>query len=174
MLTSLRNPMTSFEVADPRQLRRTRSRCLQESYTARDNGAHRSKDATRDQGHSRYAIRQGERRGRTGHRDLKVVTDNRRLLIELKASENAQLAIRDALGQLLEYAYFDPGKRKDEHALFIISRGASTAESQNYLDYIPSRFGLDVTYLQYKLGSNHLDLPEPSVSKEKPHAESVS
>jgi hypothetical protein len=108
------------------------------------------------------------------HRDLKVVTDNRRLLIELKASENAQLAIRDALGQLLEYAYFDPGKRKDEHALFIISRGASTAESQNYLDYIPSRFGLDVTYLQYKLGSNHLDLPEPSVSKEKPHAESVS
>lgn len=90
-------------------------------------------------------------------RDIILTTANRRVLIEIKASQDARQAIRDAFGQLLDYAYFDTGLRK-MYELFIVGRGAKTPETQIYLDRLRRRFGLEVNYRQYKIGSYHLVL----------------
>jgi len=90
-------------------------------------------------------------------RDIILTTSNRRVLIEIKASQDARQAIRDAFGQLLDYAYFDTGLRK-MYELFIVGRGALTLETQSYLDRLRNRFGLEVNYRQYKIGSYSLPL----------------
>ena len=90
-------------------------------------------------------------------RDLILITSNRRVLIEIKASKDARQAIRDAFGQLLDYAYFDTGIR-DTSELFIVGRGAPTRETRSYLDHLRNRFSLEVNYRQYKIGSHKLVL----------------
>jgi hypothetical protein len=90
-------------------------------------------------------------------RDIIVTTANRRVLIEIKASQDARQAIRDAFGQLLDYAYFDTGLRK-MYELFIVGRGAPTKGTQSYLDRLRNRFGLEINYRQYKIGSHRLVL----------------
>jgi hypothetical protein len=88
-------------------------------------------------------------------RDLILTTANRRVLIEIKASQNARQSVRDALGQLLDYAHFNTADR-EKYELFIIGRGASTTETQGYLDHFHNRFGLEINYRQYKIGSHRL------------------
>jgi hypothetical protein len=90
-------------------------------------------------------------------RDLIVTTANRRVLIEIKASEDARQSIRDAFGQLLDYAYFDAGDRKNTE-LFIVGRGAPTRPTRAYLDQLRDLFGLEVNYRQYKIGSHRMVL----------------
>jgi hypothetical protein len=89
-------------------------------------------------------------------RDLTLTTPNRRALIEIKASQDARQAIRDAFGQLLEYAYFDTARQNSE--LFIIGRGIPTPETRSYLSHLRKRFGLEINYRQYKIGSHRLTL----------------
>jgi hypothetical protein len=93
------------------------------------------------------------------HRDLKLRTEHQCVLIEIKAAKDARLAIREAFGQLLEYAYFDPLNREKGDHLFIVGRGAPAHEVQQYLDYLRNRFGLEITYLSYHIGTNQLDFP---------------
>jgi hypothetical protein len=90
-------------------------------------------------------------------RDLMLTTANRRVLIEIKASEDARRAIRDAFGQLLDYAYFDSADRGNSE-LFIVGGGAPTRQTQGYLDHLRTRFGLEIGYRQYKIGSHRLAL----------------
>jgi len=90
-------------------------------------------------------------------RDLILTTTNRRVLIEIKASQDARQAIRDAFGQLLDYAHFDTQLQK-AYELFIVGRGIPTSETQSYLDRLRNRFGLKINYRQYKIGSHQLVL----------------
>jgi len=90
-------------------------------------------------------------------RDLVLTTANRRALLEIKASQDARQAIRDAFGQVLDYAYFNTRLRKNSE-LFIIGRGAPTPETQGYLSHLRKRFGLMVNYRHYKIGSHRLAL----------------
>ena len=81
----------------------------------------------------------------SNYRDLKLTTPHRRALIEIKANEDARLAIREAFGQLLEYAYFDPADRDNGDQLYIVGQGPMTPEAEDFLSHISSRFGLNVT-----------------------------
>ena len=74
-----------------------------------------------------------------------LTTPHRRALIEIKANEDARLAIREAFGQLLEYAYFDPADRDNGDQLYIVGQGPMTPEAEDFLSHISSRFGLNVT-----------------------------
>lgn len=90
-------------------------------------------------------------------RDIILTAPNRRVLIEIKASQDARQAIRDAFGQLLDYAHFETELQK-EYELFIVGRGTPTSETQSYLDRLRNRFGLKINYRQYKIGSYQLVL----------------
>jgi hypothetical protein len=85
------------------------------------------------------------------------VTGKRELLIEVKADTVARRAIRDALGQLLFYAYRD-GKPRVAPELVVIGRGALQPEDERFLATLRRQFGLDVTYRRYLRGSRKLSI----------------
>jgi len=85
------------------------------------------------------------------------VSGKRHILIEVKADTVARRAIRDALGQLLFYDYRD-GRPADEPELIVVGQGPVTDGDQKLLDTLKARFGLDVGYRQYRVGSLDLNL----------------
>jgi hypothetical protein len=83
--------------------------------------------------------------------DLRVTVNGRRILMEIKSATRARLAVRHALGQLLEYAFFEqPATNVD---LVIVGQGPLTIAENGYLRQLRKRFGLPIRYKQYLLGS---------------------
>jgi hypothetical protein len=66
---------------------------------------------------------------------------------EIKTSYSVRLCIREALAQLLEYAYYP--KRHNASKLVVISPNAVTKESRSYLEHLRHRFGIPVYYQRY-------------------------
>jgi hypothetical protein len=88
--------------------------------------------------------------------DLTVTTAKGRMLFELKATTSARQAIRLALGQLLDYAFFhDVGR---ELQLVIVGQGPGTAATDRYLAYLTKQFKLPIRYRQYVLSSRSFEL----------------
>jgi len=74
---------------------------------------------------------------------------------EIKTSYSIRLNIRQALGQLLEYAYYPQPKTVKK--LIIVSDQALTPESKDYLDSLRQRFRLPVYYQRYDPAKQLLD-----------------
>ena len=89
--------------------------------------------------------------------DLKVVTPSRLVLIEIKSSSDARTAIRHALGQLLEYAYFENLQLR-EPELVIVARGVKSKRVDHYLGFLQRKFHLFVKYKRYELGTHRFNL----------------
>jgi serine/threonine-protein kinase len=83
--------------------------------------------------------------------DLTVTTSNRRVLLEIKSDPTARSAIRAALGQLLDYAYF-ARRFSEKMELVIVGQGASTPESDAYLRHLTETFRIPIRYQQFQLG----------------------
>ncbi|HWP91335.1 MAG TPA: hypothetical protein VNN20_03940 [Thermodesulfobacteriota bacterium] len=66
---------------------------------------------------------------------------------EIKTSYSVRLCIRDALAQLIEYAYF-PRENKAKK-LIIVSPNLVTPEAQSYLKWLRERFSIPVYYQRY-------------------------
>jgi hypothetical protein len=84
--------------------------------------------------------------------DLMVQTPERTILIEVKTDATAREAIRAALGQILEYAYFNSAHRLKEPELVIIAPAPMTTDVHAYLALLRERFALNIRYLQFTLG----------------------
>lgn len=84
--------------------------------------------------------------------DITVTTATTRTLIELKSDPDARLAIRKAMGQILEYAYFRPTNGNRMPRLVIVAPGQMTPDVANYLAALRKKFGLVLTYCSYSLG----------------------
>jgi hypothetical protein len=83
-----------------------------------------------------------------GHVDIRVEDPRLRAFIEVKATTDPRLAIREALGQLLEYALFGAATSAELPRLVVAAPGASTPTVAEYLQSLRSRFGLVVDYVQ--------------------------
>jgi hypothetical protein len=81
--------------------------------------------------------------------DLTVSDGKRRLFIEIKTDVVAKRAIREALGQILEYAYFRSKWPHPNVEMFIIAPGQASAEVSAYLGILRSKFGVPITYCQF-------------------------
>lgn len=73
--------------------------------------------------------------------------DNKFIFFEIKTSYSTQLSIREALGQLLEYAYFS--KAANAKKLVIVSPNIITTETESYLKHLRERRNLPICYRQY-------------------------
>lgn len=73
---------------------------------------------------------------------------------EIKTSSSVRTNIRQALPQLLEYAFWPTEKRANE--LVIVSHLRLTAGGRQYLEHLRKQFGLPITYRQFDLNKNHL------------------
>jgi hypothetical protein len=73
---------------------------------------------------------------------------------EIKTTDNTKSNIRQALSQLLEYAYWN-----DIHnikSLIIIAPSKTTKDSINYLNLLRKRFGIPIYYQYYDIDKNIL------------------
>ena len=84
--------------------------------------------------------------GRGGFIDLVACRDGEYEFYEIKTDSSARLAIRNAIGQLLEYAYWpDAAKPK---RLFVVSEQELDAEAKCYLRTLEKETGLSIGYKQ--------------------------
>jgi hypothetical protein len=63
-------------------------------------------------------------------------------------------SIRQALPQLLEYAFWPENRRADE--LVIVSHLPSTAAADKYIKFLRTEFNLPLSYKQFDLAANVL------------------
>ena len=85
--------------------------------------------------------------------DLVVKHGQRTILIELKAYADARMAIREALGQILEYTFFYPQKTDNTENidLFIVAPAPMNESVSNYMNLLRTRFTIPVHYCSFTL-----------------------
>lgn len=87
---------------------------------------------------------------------IDVVTKhkNKITFFEIKTSSSVRTSIRQAIPQLLEYAYWSDGKRADD--LVIVSHLPITDSAKRYLAYLRDQFDLPLSYRQFDLTKNKM------------------
>ena len=92
--------------------------------------------------------------------DLVVRNGQRTILIEMKAYSDVRRAIREALGQILEYVFFYPktSNRVKNVDLFIVAPAPMNEAASKYMTLLRTRFAIKVRYCSFTLGD-----PLPSV-----------
>jgi hypothetical protein len=92
--------------------------------------------------------------------DLVVRNGQRTILVEMKAYADARKAIREALGQILEYAFFYPKTSNSvkDVDLFIVAPAPANEVVSNYMNLLRTRFTIPVRYCSFTLRD-----PLPSV-----------
>lgn len=84
--------------------------------------------------------------GRGCHIDLVAKRDSETEFYEIKTDTTPRLAIRHAIGQLLEYAYWPVPVRPNR--LFVVSEQPLDAEAADYLRTLEAEIGLSICYRQ--------------------------
>lgn len=80
--------------------------------------------------------------------DVLLVVANRTVFFEVKTHGFAKAAIREALGQILEYAIYPPRPSEPLPELVIVAPAPSTPESEEYVARLRTR-GVAVRYAQF-------------------------
>jgi hypothetical protein len=89
----------------------------------------------------------------TGHGtsiDVVVKTDTFCWFYEIKTSRSVKACIRQAIPQLLEYAYWDAAKGKADE-LVIVGPKAVTKQAEAYLEFLRREFGLNLRYEHFEV-----------------------
>lgn len=86
--------------------------------------------------------------------DVATIEKGRVTFYEIKTSQSVRASIRQAIPQLLEYAYWPPEQRADE--LVIVSHLPITRAAKRYLDLLRDQFNLPLSYQQFDLTKNTL------------------
>ena len=86
--------------------------------------------------------------------DIVVKDKNNFVFYEIKTSQTAKAAIREAIGQILEYAFF-PDKQYAKK-LVIIAPPAPTSDAKFYIKRLRKDFNLPIFYQQYDVKNNLL------------------
>ncbi|MEW6668412.1 MAG: hypothetical protein AB1512_24635 [Thermodesulfobacteriota bacterium] len=81
-----------------------------------------------------------------GRVDAAVRRSGQMTFFEIKVAPSARSALREGLGQLLEYAHWPSKERADE--LVIVSEAPADHSTAQYLNHIRSKFNLNVFYRQ--------------------------
>lgn len=79
--------------------------------------------------------------------DLSIDTDSSTTLIEIKTAPTAKRCMREAIGQLLEYAHYPKAKKSCEFV--IMGDAPMTQKDQYYLDFLRTQYNLPLHYSQY-------------------------
>ena len=88
--------------------------------------------------------------------DLVVKDGQSRLLIEIKPYATAREALREAIGQILEYAYFSSSESSDGDSiegieLFIVAPALADKTTSKYVSLLQTRFQMPIHYCSFSL-----------------------
>lgn len=81
--------------------------------------------------------------------------DNKCVFYEIKTDPSVRLCVREALGQLLEYAFYP--KEDKAKKLVIVSQNRITQDVSTYLQQIRDRFNVPIYYQRYNLKTKALE-----------------
>ena len=81
--------------------------------------------------------------------DIVLRSGNSYHFFEIKTSGSAKACIRDAIGQLMEYAYW-PGKINAEK-LVVVGEDAIDDKTEDYLSFVRDQFSLPIEYEQVEI-----------------------
>lgn len=87
--------------------------------------------------------------GRSGWADMVLKRGDHYTLYEVKTSHSARICIREAAGQLLEYAYWPNSTEPVE--IVIVGEAEYDAEARDYLNKLRTKFSLPIRYLQVSI-----------------------
>ncbi len=76
---------------------------------------------------------------------------------EIKTHKSVKRCIRDAIGQLLEYAFFPNDTRADR--LIVVGMCEPKQPDKDYTKMLREKYGLPIYYAQWKMGPNRLLKP---------------
>lgn len=77
---------------------------------------------------------------------MSVQTERELLLFEIKSDLEPKTVIRQALGQILEYAFHPSRHHAPPLKLIIVGQRPPTTEDSEYLDRLQTEFGLPLAY----------------------------
>jgi hypothetical protein len=86
--------------------------------------------------------------------DIVTTTGGKTTFYEIKTSPSVRACIRQAIPQLLEYAYWPEDGRAAE--LVIVSHQPITRDGKRYLEHLSRQFGLPLSYRWFDLDKNSL------------------
>jgi hypothetical protein len=89
-----------------------------------------------------------------GEVDVAVRHGGNMIFFEIKTAPYVKSALREAVGQILEYAYWPNADRANE--LVVVAEAKPTKETKQYLDNLRRRFGLRLSYRQLNNGKGEL------------------
>lgn len=89
-----------------------------------------------------------------GSIDLVRVSDSKYIFYEIKTSNSIKTSIRQALSQLLEYAYWN--NIEGINMLVIVAPNKPTLESKKYLDKLRSKFNVPIYFQFFDLSTSKL------------------
>ncbi len=81
--------------------------------------------------------------------DVKLIQPKYLGFYEVKSSSYASECIREALGQILLYSYYDQDKRKKK--IFVVGQYPANEQDYGYIDYIKEKLNLDFEYLNVEI-----------------------
>lgn len=90
--------------------------------------------------------------------DITVTDGKRTILVEIKTEPSPRAAIREAIGQLLEYAYYGPKTGVGPVDLIVIAPGKLDKLADEYIQRLRTEFRLPISYCSHSEGD-----PLPSV-----------
>ena len=96
--------------------------------------------------HGEDAVRHEHGTDFGGRVDLRVLaSDGTVTYYEIKTGGSARACVREALGQLLEYAHWPAAEKVDR--MVVVGDAAATPNSRAYLDALRDRYGLPLEYM---------------------------
>lgn len=85
--------------------------------------------------------------------DVLLETDQERVFFEVKSELCTRRVIREALGQVMEYAYYRPPGDDRHVRLVVVGRSAASDDDLKYLALLKEKFGLPVAYRRVTIDS---------------------
>jgi hypothetical protein len=89
--------------------------------------------------------------------DVLLETDRERVFFEVKSELCTRRVIREALGQVMEYAFYRPHDDDLDVRLVVVGRSAASSDDIAYLRLLKERFGIPVDYRQVTIDSARTD-----------------
>lgn len=85
--------------------------------------------------------------------DVLLETDQERVYFEVKSELCTRRVIREALGQVMEYAYYLPPGDDRDVRLVAVGRSVASDDDLKYLDLLKEKFGIPVEYRRVVIDS---------------------
>lgn len=78
--------------------------------------------------------------------DVTLHTDNETVIFEIKSDKDARTVIRNALGQILEYAYHPRNKHQKALRLVIVGQSKPTKSDRDFVAKLNNDFSIPISY----------------------------